>query len=305
MQYLGLPPRFDQAITLIRQAKFDLLHYWEVGTDAINYFLPFCRLAPLQCATWGWPVTTGIPQMDYFISAEGLETDQVQAHYSETLIRLKRLPTYYYRPSLPLTLQPRAYFGLPTQSHLYVCPQNLRKIHPDFDPLAAEILRRDPHGRLVLLAAKQPHLTTLLHQRLRLTMPDVVERVHFLPFLAEADYLNLLALADVVLDTLHYGGGANTTYDAFSAGSPVVTLPGPFQRGRYAAAAYQQMDYTEGVVNFPAEYVARALKLAAEPDYRAAVSAAISAASPALFEDLSAVTELADFFDEVIAQQRS
>lgn len=304
MQYLSLPLRFDQAVVAIREASFDLLHYWEVGTDSINYFLPFCRLAPIQCATWGWPVTTGIPQIDYYISCEALETELSQTYYSETLIQLKRLPTYYYRPALSPIRQPRAYFGLPDQSHVYVCSQNLRKIHPDFDPLVAEILRRDPQGLLVLLETKQPHLTTLLQQRLRVSMPDVVERIRFLPFLTEADYFNLLAAADVVLDTIHYGGGANTTYDAFTVSTPIVTLPGLFQRGRYASAAYQQMGYHEGVTTTTDEYVTRAHKLASEPEYRAIVSNAISVASQALFEDLTAVTDLTDFFDEVISKQR-
>jgi len=38
-------------------------------------------------------------------------------------------------------------------------------------------------------------------------------------------FLHLQALADVLLDTIHFGGG-NTSLEAFAFGTPVVTLPG-------------------------------------------------------------------------------
>jgi tetratricopeptide (TPR) repeat protein len=299
--YLSLPARFDQALALVQEACFDLLYYWEVGTDTLNYFLPFCRLAPVQCTSWGWPVTSGIPQLDYFISCAGLETAESEAHYSETLFRLQRLSTYYYRPPLPTVLKPREHFGLRTADHVYLCAQNLRKVHPDCDPLFADILRRDPRGVVVLIADKQPAITRLLKQRLQGHDAEVAERIHILPRMSESDYLNLTALADVVLDTLHYGGGANTLYDAFAAGTPVVTWPGRFHRSRYAYAAYQQMGVLDGIASSAPAYVDLALRLANEPDYRAAMSARIRDACPTLFEDQQAVTELADCFEALLA----
>ena len=73
----------------------------------------------------------------------------------------------------------------------------------------------------------------VLKKRLFSSFPDIIPRVRFMPVLPKDEYLNLIALSDVILDTLYYTGGANTTYDAFAAGTPVVTLPGKFHRGRY------------------------------------------------------------------------
>jgi predicted O-linked N-acetylglucosamine transferase (SPINDLY family) len=286
-------------------ARFDLLYYWEVGTDLLNYLLPFWRAAPVQCAGWGWPATTGIPQIDYFVSCALLETDASDAHYAEKLVRLAHLPTYYYRPPVPSRLQPRDYFGLGYADHLYLCAQNLRKVHPDFDRLLAAILRADPAGRVLLFSDKQIQITELLRRRFLSAMPDVAARIEFLPHMAEADYLNVLALADVALDTLYYGGGANTTYDAFAAGTPVVTLPTRFQRGRYAYAAYQQIGVYDGIARSPEEYVAIALRLGSDRAARADLSARISAACPVLFEDAAAVTELADFFEQALDRARA
>jgi hypothetical protein len=36
----------------VRETACDLIYYWKVGTDALNYFLPFGRLAPVQCTGW-------------------------------------------------------------------------------------------------------------------------------------------------------------------------------------------------------------------------------------------------------------
>lgn len=299
LEYLVLPERLDQAAALLCEAHIDLLHYWEVGTDSTNYFLPFLRPARVQIATWGWPVTTGNPRVDYFISSALLEPDDGDGHYTEKLVRLASLPTYYARPPVPAQPPSRGRFGL-DESTLYLCPQNLRKFHPDFDPLVAGILRADPRGLFVVLGDRKSAAGRLL-ERLSRQMPDVADRVRLLPRLPEGDYLGLLAAADVVLDTPHYGGGANTTYDALAAGTPVITLLGPFHRGRYTGAAYHRMGIADGVAGSPAEYVRTAVRLGTDPDYRRDLGARIAAASEVLFEDARAVRELEEFFLQAVS----
>jgi len=296
IRYLPLPERFDQCVEQLRQARFSLLYYWEVGTDSTNYFLPFFRLAPVQCTGWGWPVTSGIPQMDYFLSSQHQEASASEAHYSERLVQLRRLPAYIHRPGQLSGAMDREHLGLSPGQHLYLCPQNLRKVHPDFDPLLAGLLRCDPLGVAVLVDAGQSAVTAALHQRLQAGMPDVIDRVRFLPQLAYQDYLRLLAAADVALDTLHFGGGI-TTYEALAVGLPIVTLPGAFNRGRYVHAAYQQAGLDEGIAADPEDYIKRAVRFASETDYRAAFGRRLHEASAELFEDRVAVREFEDFLE--------
>ncbi len=130
----------------------------------------------------------------------------------------------------------------------------------------------------------------------------MIRQVRFLPRLPEADYLNVLALADVVLDTLHYGGGANTTYDALAVSTPIVTLPGQFHRGRWALAAYQRLGIDVGVADSAAMYVELALRLGMDGEYRDRVAARIQAASSVLFEDMKAVEELVGFFETAVGE---
>jgi protein O-GlcNAc transferase len=296
--FLGLPKQLDKAMLAVAETDFDALHYWEVGTDYQNYFLPFCRLAPVQCTSWGWPVTSGNPQMDYFLSAEGLETAEADAHYSENLIRFKKLPVYYYRPLVPQHLEPIETFGLPTNTPVYLVVQNLRKVHPDFDDLIKNILEKDTNGIVVFIKDKQDDITRLLHNRLIKTVGAAANRLHFVERMDESRYLNLLALADVILDTVHYTGGANTAYDAFAAATPYVTLPTAFHRGRYGLAAYQQIGIEDGIATDAADYVEKAVRIANDTAYRQNLSDRIKANSYKVFEDMEAVRELEAFFME-------
>lgn len=302
--FLVIPQQLDQAADLIRRARFDLLYYWEIGTDATNYFLPFFRLAPVQCTSWGWQVTSGIPQIDSYISSHLLEPADAADHYSEELVLLDTLLTYYERPPVPDTPPAPGHYAFREGQHIYFCAQSLLKIHPDFDPLAAEILRRDPAGVLVFVGLEDPDPTTLLRGRLQQAMPDVMERVHLLPRLREHEFLGLLSLADVVLDTRHYGG-VNTTYQALAAGTPIVTWPGEFQRGRYTFAAYQKMGLLDCVADSAESYIQTALSLGTDKSYRRQISSYIQEASPVLFADGQAAVELADYFDDTVAQSRS
>ncbi|MFN8455266.1 MAG: tetratricopeptide repeat protein [Anaerolineae bacterium] len=300
--YRLLPDDLEQAIQQLKTANLDLIFYWEAGSDAMNYFLPFFRLAPVQCS-WGISVTTGIPQMDYFISSELFEAPGAEAHYSEQLVKFKTLPIYFYRPAVPSPLKPRGHFGLPDTAHLYLCPQNLLKFHPDFDPILGEILRRDAAGRLVLLQSRIPRLNEDLQSRFRRTIPDVAERIYWLPPLDFTDFMNLIALSEVILDPIHYSGG-NTTHEALATGTPVVTLPSPFLRGRLTLGRYLKMGVLDCVAHSPAEYIDKAVQLGTDPDYRDTVRAKILAANHVLYEDMAAVHEFEQFFRQAIATVR-
>jgi protein O-GlcNAc transferase len=294
---IGTPAALEALLGALCGAECDLLYYWEVGSDAINYFLPFFRPAPVQCVGWGTPVTTGVPAIDWYLSSTPLEPEGSAAHYSERLIQLRSLPCCPSMPALPERPLGRAHFGLSDHQHLYLCAQNLLKLHPDFDELGAAILQRDRAGLLVLIGDHTPIRAALL-ARFRQHMPDVCDRVRFFPSLPGPEYLSLLACADVALDTPHYSG-ANTSYDAFAAGTPVVTLPDIFQRGRYTAALYDTMGVRAGIARSAAGYVDIALALGTDRAYRAEISAQIVAARGVLFDDLTIVGELAELFQSI------
>src|SRR5205814_6934306 len=98
---------------IVAQQRLDILHYTDIGMGERSYTLAATRLAPIQCVTWGHPMTTGLPSVDYFISSEDLDAPDAQDHYTEKLVRLGHMAVFYMRPARPVQLKPRDAFGCP------------------------------------------------------------------------------------------------------------------------------------------------------------------------------------------------
>jgi len=259
--------------------------------------------AKLQVTSWGWPTTSGMKAVDYFISQKDLEPENAQEQYTEKLVLFGKLPVYYYRPQVPGSPKPLAVYGLPDSKRLYLCQQNLRKVHPDFDTVIAELLERDKEGIVLFIKDKQEAITHKLMQRMASSMGPTFSRVIFLERMSEEDYLGVLSQCSVVLDTLHYGGGANTIYDAIQAGVPVVTLEGYKHSGRFAAAALRQLNVTDTIAFTTHEYIDHAIAIAGNASLRQAIVERMKHGSSFIFEDMEAVRELENFFLERIKEQ--
>jgi predicted O-linked N-acetylglucosamine transferase (SPINDLY family) len=172
------------------------------------------------------------------------------------------------------------------------------KLHPEFDALAAQILRSDGDGRLVLLALGHEAWESILMERLRASMPDVVDRVILLQPMKHDRFLGLLAASDVVLDTPHFNG-YNSSLEAFAVGTPIVTRPGPLQRMRHTAGMYGAMGIEGLCASSDEEYVRLALEVARDRDRRDSYSRAIRERESALFEDMRVVRGYEAFFERV------
>ena len=266
-----LPATLKGARDRIAQEQLDILVYTDLGMDPLTYFLAFSRLAPLQVALAGHPDTA--------------------QHYSEKLVRLAGAPTYYSRPDVPAPLRPRSEFELPDDVNLYFCAQPLFKVHPDMDVLFARILDADPDGLLVLPSGFHGRWAELLSARFARSLGELTKRVRFLPAMTAADFMNVMALADVSLDTRPFGGG-NTSWQAIAAGTPVVTWPGQFLRGRYTQALYHRIGVDKCIVDKADDYVSTAVRFATDDAFGGDVNADIAARSDELFEDMTVVDAL-------------
>jgi predicted O-linked N-acetylglucosamine transferase (SPINDLY family) len=296
-RFVPLSVALEPARQAIASADLDVLFYTDLGMDPITYSLAFSRLAPIQCVTWGHPVTSGIPAIDYFISSELLEDDRAQSQYTERLVRLKNLAVCYHRPTLSAGNKTRADFGLPPDATLYGCLQMLQKFHPDFDPLIADILRQDPDALLLLVRGLNRNWDDLLLKRFSRTLGDVLDRVRFLPRMSYDDFLWLTSLCDVMLDPIHFGGG-NTSYEAFAFGVPVVTLPSPFLRGRISLALYRMMGIDDFTARDPETYIQLASSLGKNTPLRQAARDQILNRCPVLYHNQSGLRELETFLIE-------
>lgn len=299
-----LPEDVPAARRIITDLKLDVLFYADVGMDPLTYTLAFSRLAPVQCVTWGHPLTTGIPAMDYFVSSDLVEPPDADEHYTESLVRLPTLPFYYYRPPMPAERKGRVSSGLPAEAHLYACLQTLFKFHPAFDEVLAGVLRRDPRGILVLVRGKYRPWEEALLARWSTTMPDVLERIHWLPPQPRTDFHRLMAESDVLLDTFPFSGG-NTSYEGLALGVPIVTLAAPYLRGRLTLGMYRKMGMMDCVARSPEEYINQAIHLGTDANWRQEIRTRIQASCGVLFEDEAAVQQLEEFFRRAVEAARN
>ncbi len=280
----------------ISEEQFDILFYPDIGMSPYTYYMAFSRLAPVQVVSWGHPDTTGIANIDYFLSSRFIEGDGASEHYTEQLIRLQHLPTYYLRPDPPNGSFDRTKFGLSGTHRLYVCAQALFKLHPDFDEILGSLLARDEGGHLILINHKnQDPLKNLLLERFARTIPHAIGRIFFVPQLSHSDYLGLCVQADALLDTTTFSGG-HSSQEAFAMGVPIVTMASEFMRGRVTAGCYHQMGLDTLIAKDPDEFVELALKLAQDPAFKAKMQQDIVANADKLFQRQEVVHEMEEFF---------
>ena len=146
-----LPCELNAARSCIAKFQADVAFFPEVFMDPITYFLAFARLGSVQAVTWGHPVTTGVTNMDYFLScndAEPADSNDANEQCSKTRVRLDGYPFSYPRPPVLKPAGARAAFALPEDATVYFLAQNLFKIHPDMDAALRRFLMAIENGAL-------------------------------------------------------------------------------------------------------------------------------------------------------------
>jgi len=268
------------------------MFYADIGMDPLTYFLAFSRLATVQCVGWGHPITTGIRAIDYFISSHHLEPTDLG--YTEKLVQLSLPPSYLYSFDRS-SLEREQVTLVGDDQTLYFCSQTLYKIHPDFDQIIVDILRRDPKSVAIFIEG-HPKWSASLLQRWRALDSNAAKRIRFIPKMNRNKFLFMLAKADVILDTIYFSGGI-TSAEALSLGTPIVTYSGTrFMAGRVTYAYYQQIGVLDCVANTLSAYVEIAIKLGTDKSWRDQVSSRIKDRQHLLFERCEIVDELSDFF---------
>jgi protein O-GlcNAc transferase len=300
-QYVRLSADLEKARHEIAALELDVLVYLDIGMEAFSYFLAFARLAHTQCVVGGHPVTTGIPTLDYYLSSDLIETANAQDHYSEKLVRLPFGVLYFERPNLPTTSKTRSELGLPQSGSIYACPMTLHKLHPDFDPAIERILQLDRTGHVVLFADKKySSWQRQLERRFALTISaEVRSRLIFIPWVAEPlDFTRVAEMSDVVLDPFHFGIGT-TAIPVCSVGTPFVTRPSEFMRGRVGLYFCKLMDLMECVADDTESYARKAVSIANNADERSRIKSKMLQNNHVLFKNDDAIRDVSDFLAKV------
>ena len=283
------------AEAILRQ-RLDVLVYPEIGMDAMTLKLAGMRLAPAQVAAWGHPETTGLPTIDYYLSAAAFEPADAQSHYSERLVTLPGVGCCYSA----MALQPAEPVGVDTDRPLLICPGAPFKYSPRHDALLVEIARRAGGARLVFFTFNvNPALSAKLRLRLAHAFHgaglDLDEHVRFVPWQSGAAFYGLLQRATLYLDTIGFSG-FNTAMHAVECALPIVTREGRFMRGRLASGILKRMGLGDLVAASDEDYVSLAVRLAGDAAYREQTRRRMRSTRGVLFEDMAPIRAMEDFF---------
>ncbi|MGY3030453.1 O-linked N-acetylglucosamine transferase, SPINDLY family protein [Thermostichus sp. MS-CIW-30] len=305
----SLPPRFEHFVAgsrsieewqaAIREAQLDVLLYPEVGIDPVCAQLAALRLAPVQAMAWGHPQTSGLPTIDVFLSSELMEPPDGAGHYTEQLLPLPGIGTYY----IPLEVDPAPVdwqaWGVDPDRVLYLCAQSLFKYLPQYDEVFPRIAREVGKCQFLFLRGRLSQgIRERFWQRLRRAFQayDLAaeEYVVLLPELSPAEYAAYNALGDIYLDSLGWSGG-NTTLEALPHGLPIVTLPGSLLRGRHTYAILQQMGILDTIAHTLDEYVQIASQLGLDPEWREQMGQQVKARQDRVYRDPAPIRALEEW----------
>ena len=289
-------------IQAIARRKPDVLIYPEIGMEPDALRLAALRLAPVQAASWGHPETTGLPTIDYYLSADGLEPPDAQAYYTEKLVRLPHLGCYYQAAPLPGRADPPD-LGVAADVPVLVCPGTPQKYAPEYDGLLTGIAKRLGRCRLVFFAPRAGKAGAKLRARLEAAFQReglrLADYASFVSWLDPAAFHALLKRASLFLDTAGFSG-FNTAMQSVECGLPLVTLEGRFLRGRLASGILQRMGMQELITVSPAAYVELAENIVRDKGYRGELQGRIGRQRGVLFEDEAPIRGLEEFLEKAM-----
>lgn len=280
-----------------------VLIYPEIGMDPTTPRLAAQRLAPVQCASWGHPDTTGLPTIDLYLSSALMEPEGAEDAYAERLVRLPGLGVSLAPPAAAAPAA-RSALGLDEDGVVFWCGQSLPKYLPRFDAVWPRIAQAAGACQFVFIGLPQAsRAEQVFRDRLARAFAaaglDVDRYCLFLPRMSEAEFSSAIGAADVFLDSLAWSG-CNSTLEAIAHDLPVVTWPSDLMRGRHSAAILQAIDVVETIAHDLDDYVAIASRLATDPAWRAEVRTRITERKPRLWRDDASLRALETLLEQAV-----
>ena len=293
--YQTVGQNLDVAVKAILSKNLDVLIYPEIGMERLSTQLAAMRLAPTQMVSWGHPETTGLPTLDYYLSAEEFEPENAIDNYTELLIRLPHLGCCYQPFAVETVTPDFAKYGLHSNVPLLLSPGVPFKYAPQHDQVFIEIVKKLGDCQIVFFTTRPQDLSIKLQARFRSSFEkaglNFDDKCVFVPWMDRAEFYGLMKKADVFIDTIGFSG-FNTAIQAIECGLPIVTREGKFMRGRLASGILRRLEMTEMIAPDNASYVDLAVRMATDKMYNRKIRQDILDRRSRLFNDRSSVDAL-------------
>ena len=209
--------------------------------------------APLQASWLGYPATTGLKAMDYYLADRHfLPPGQFDRYYTEKLVYLPAVWTFQpCETAPPVNLLP----ALASGSLTFGSFNRLGKINETTVALWALLLRAVPDARMIIAGVPLERRHHELIDWFR-SAGIARERLTFHPWTNQAALLTLHNDVDIVLEPTPYSGCTSTNH-ALWMGVPALTLVGSTPASRLSAANLGHLGLDVFVATTPQEFAAK------------------------------------------------
>ena len=221
--------------------------------------------APIQATYLGYPATTGLPTVDYWITDTQLHPKDTKEIAVEEIWRLPRCYISYDPPdpAPPIGPLPQTQLGVITFGSFNAS----RKLTPQTLKIWSEILKQVPRSRL-LLKCSDPRYSPQLMIESFMKLGIDRERLIVYRNSPYQDHLNLYNQVDLHLDPMPYTG-CTTTCEALWMGVPTLTLAGQKKMERMSTSILAHTGLENFIAQTPEDYIAKAVEFVTHPEYLA------------------------------------
>ncbi len=246
----------------IQQDQIDILVDLS-GHTLLNRLSVFgMKPAPIQATYLGYPATTGLPTVDYWITDYQIHPEQTTEVPVEEIWRLPRCYISYDppNPAPPVGPLPQTQLGLITFGSFNAS----RKLTPQTLEIWSAILKQVPRSRLLLKCSDPRYSPQLMIESF---MKLGIERERLIVYRNSPyqDHLNLYNQVDLHLDPMPYTG-CTTTCEALWMGVPTLTLAGQKKMERMSASILAHVGLEDFIAQTPEDYITKAVDFVTHPE---------------------------------------
>ncbi|MDQ4629263.1 tetratricopeptide repeat protein [Janthinobacterium lividum] len=246
---------------LIRDDGIDILIDLSGHTGKNRLLMFAAKPAPIQASWIGYPLTTGLQAVDYYLSDPFFSpAGLLDSQFSEKLLLLPAcvpfLPSEYAPAVQPAPALTNGYITFGSFNRL-------NKINRQVIARWSRLLRALPDTRMLIAAMPK----TEAPEQLRAWFKEegiAPERLTFEGRTGMTQFMAMHHRVDICLDTFPYGGGT-TTFHALWMGVPTLTVAGPTFPSRAGTMILRQIELEEFIASDDDDFVRKGVAMAANP----------------------------------------
>ncbi|MBD2253136.1 glycosyltransferase [Nostoc parmelioides FACHB-3921] len=314
-----LPQQLSAQVDIIRNDDLDILFIATNVTVVTNQIclLAIHRLARIQVTSGGSVVTTGIRNMDYYIS--GTLTDPsptAQDHYQEKLIKLEGTAhcfSYGTEEGKSTTPLERNSLGIAEDAVVFISGANYFKMIPELLESWAKIIARVPNSVLLLLPFGPNwsknyqktefinHLNSIFYKYGLTTERLIVLDPQPVP--DREDMKEYYKIADIYLDSYPFAG-TTSLIEPLQVNLPVIARQGNYFRSAMGAAIIQTLNVPGLVATSDESYIELAVTLGNNSALRQQKSAEIKErmqGNPSFLDSRAYSAKMGSLFQELVS----